>query len=401
MNKFEYRCKDQNGKNYSGLVEARDKSQAARVLLEKGLIITKLNQKTEGMLASTSLKFFNKVSFNDKVNFTRQLSTMINSGLPLTEALRILEDQTNAAMSKLINEVLNQVESGASLSKALEKHPQVFDRVYIALVRAGEEAGVLDTILNRLADNLEKQKEFGSKVKGALIYPAVVIIGMCAVALVMMIFVVPKLTSLYSEFNAELPLPTKILMQLSSLAVNFWWLGALAVVGVIILFPNLMKQRTFRLEFDRLLFKIPIFGKLRIKEMMADFARTLGLLVGAGVLVLDALNIVRDSTGSPIYEDAISQASDAVQKGFPLATALAQTGVFPTILPQMISVGEETGKTDEVLSKIANYFAQEAEQNVKNLTSALEPLIMVVLGAGVAFLVIAIIMPIYNLTSQF
>jgi len=165
MNKFEYRCKDQNGKNFTGIVEGRDKSQAARILMEKGFIITKLNIKSEGILATSALKFLNKVSFADKVNFTRQLSTMINSGLPLTEALRILEEQSTSAMSHMINEILSQIESGISLSKSLEKHPEIFDRVYIALVRAGEEAGVLDTILNRLADNLEKQKEFGSKVK--------------------------------------------------------------------------------------------------------------------------------------------------------------------------------------------------------------------------------------------
>jgi len=401
MNKFEYKCKDHNGKSFVGLVEARDETQAARVLMEKGLIIIRLHLKSEGLLASNAFKFFKKVSFNDKVNFTRQLSTMINSGLPLTDALRILEEQSGSMMSRLINEITNQVESGASLSKALETHPEVFEKVYVALVRAGEEAGVLDTILNRLADNLEKQKEFGSKVKGALIYPAVVVSGMVLVAAVMMIFVVPKLTDLYSEFKADLPLPTKILMAMSSFAVNFWWLGLLIIAGVVIAIPTLMKQRNFRIEFDRFMFKIPIFGKLRVKEMMADFTRTLGLLIGAGVLVLDALNIVKDSMGSPIFEDAIQQAADAVQKGFPLATALSETGVFPPIVPQMISVGEETGKTDEVLAKISNYFGQEAEQSVKNLTSALEPLIMVVLGVGVAFLVIAIIMPIYNLTSQF
>jgi len=401
MKKFEYKAKNRQGRPYSGLVEAREEKLAAKILVERGLIITSLKPKGENIFTPISSRFTGRISAAEKVNFTRQLATMVNSGLALTDALRLLEEQSGPAMGRVVAEVINGVESGLSLSKALSAHEKVFNQVYVALVRAGEEAGVLDKVLNRLAENMEKQKEFTAKVKGALIYPAVVVAGMLMVAVVMMVLVIPKMMTMYEEFSAELPLPTKILMAMSGFMVNFWPVGVVLAAAGVLGWPKLMKQRSVRIKFDRFVFGLPVIGKLRLKAMMTDFARTLGLLVGSGVLVIDALQIVRDSIGSPVFEEAVDKASQSVQRGYPLAAALAETGAFPTILPQMISVGEETGKTDEILDKVANYFGQEAEQAVKNLTTSLEPLIMIVLGVGVGFLVVAIIMPIYNLTSQF
>ena len=401
MDKYEYKAKDNNGETRKGVVEAKDEKLAVKILRERGFFVISLKPKSKGFLAETKSGFLSRVSLSDRVNFTRQLSTMIMSGLPVTEALEILELQTSPAMAKVISEILRDVEGGGNLASSLEKHPEVFDQVYIALIRSGEAAGVLDKVLNRLADNLEKEKEFNSKVKGAMIYPIIVVSGMILVAAIMIIFVIPKMTKIYEEFQADLPAPTKILMAVSSFATNFWWLCLILIAGVIFGIRILSKNPQFKKRYDEMVFTLPIIGNLRKQIMLTEFTRTLGLLISAGILIVDAIEIVRHSLKSPVFEKAVTEAGKEVEKGLPLATALARAEVFPPILPQMIAVGEETGKLDEVLTKVSSYFDQEAETAVKGLTSALEPLIMVVLGLGVAFLMIAVIMPIYNLTNQF
>ncbi len=401
MEKYEYKAKDNDGETRKGIVEAKDEKFAVKVLRERGFFVISLRPKSKGFLAEAKGGFFSRVSLSDKVNFTRQLSTMIMSGLPVTEALEILELQTSPAMARIIGEILRDVEGGGNLASSLEKHPDVFDQVYIALIRSGEAAGVLDKVLNRLADNLEKEKEFNSKVKGAMIYPIIVVSAMIGVAGIMMVFVIPKMTTIYDEFQAELPVPTKILMAVSKFATNFWWLCLAIIAGLIFGFRVLSKNPQFKKRYDEIIFSLPVIGNLRKQIMLTEFTRTLGLLISAGILIVDAIDIVRHSLKSPVYERAITEAGKEVEKGLPLATALARAEVFPPILPQMIAVGEETGKLDEVLTKVSSYFEQEAETAVKGLTSALEPLIMIVLGVGVAFLLIAVIMPIYNLTSQF
>lgn len=399
MIKFDYRAKDEKGKTISGVVEARNEEQAVKLLRARKLLVTSIRPQRGALFPQ--IKGIRRIKMDDKVNFTRQLSTMINAGLPLTEALSILETQASPAMSVVVAEVLSGVEGGGSLADAMEKHPKVFDTVYVALVRAGEAAGILDNVLNRLAENMEEQREFQSKVTGAMVYPAIIVTGMVIVAGIMIIFVIPRLTVLYEEFQAELPFATKVLLSISKFASSYWWLGVALLVGAIYPLRLLSRYPTFKKRYDELYFRFPVMGNLRRQTMLTEFSRTLGLLIGSGILVVDALNIVKDSLGSLTYEKALTEAIGQVEKGFPLAAALAQTEVFPPILPQMIAVGEETGKLDEVLGKISTYFQQESETTVKGLTTALEPLIMIVLGIGVAFLLVAVIMPIYNLTSQF
>jgi type IV pilus assembly protein PilC len=259
----------------------------------------------------------------------------------------------------------------------------------------------LEKVLTRLANNLERQKEFQGKIKSAMIYPAIVILGMIVVAAIMIIFVIPKMTTIYEEFQAQLPLPTRVLLSISKFVTFFWWLILLIIGGLIVGFRVLLKNPSFRKQYDQILFRLPIFGNIRQKSILTEFTRTLGLLVGTGILIVDALRILKGSFRSLIYQEAIEQTAKEVEKGLPLASALAETGVFPFVLPQMISVGEETGKLDEVLQRISNYFQQESEMAVKGLTTAMEPIMMIILGIGVAFLMISVIMPIYNLTSQF
>ncbi len=401
MEKFAYKAKDSRGETVKGVVEAKDEKRAAKILQEKGLLVISLKPKKEGLINELRGGVFTRISLGDKVNFTRQLSTMITAGLRVTEALEILESQASPGMKRIVGEILRDVEGGGDLASSLEKHPEVFDQVYVALIRAGEAAGVLEKVLARLADNLEKQKEFQSKMRGAMVYPAIVISGMVLVAGIMIIFVIPKMTAIYEEFQAELPAPTKFLLGISKFATSFWWLGLMIIFGLLVGLKIVFKNPIFRRQYDQILFKLPIIGNLRQKKMLTEFTRTLGLLVGTGILIVDALRIVRRSLGSVIYEKAVEDAGKEVEKGFGLAMALAQTETFPPILPQMIAVGEETGKLDEVLSRVSAYFEQEAETAVKGLTTAIEPLIMIILGIGVGFLIIAVIMPIYNLTSQF
>ncbi|MFC1727235.1 type II secretion system F family protein [Patescibacteria group bacterium] len=399
MKQFDYKAKNDQGKTVSGVVEAINQDQAAKLLRARNLLIIFIRTRRQALMPQ--IKFFQRVKMDDRVNFTRQLATMVTSGLTITEALSILESQARPSMTKVIASVLTEVEGGASLADAMGKNPGAFNKVYVALVKAGESAGILDNVLERLAENLEKQRNFSKKVKGAMIYPAIIVIGMFFVGLIMMIFVIPNLMDLYEEFQVELPVSTKILMAFSGLLTRYWWVVLVLIAGAILPIRRLIVIPAFRKKFDEVYFRLPVFGKLRKQVMFTEFTRTLGLLIGAGVLMVDALEIVKNSLGSTLYEEAIEKATEKVKKGFPLAVAMAQTEIFPPLLPQMVAVGEETGKVDEVLGKVSMYFEQESEILVKGLTTAIEPLIMVLMGIGVAFLVISVIMPIYNLTSQF
>lgn len=400
MKKFNYKAKDKEGKTVKGIVEARDEKQAAKILQERGYLVIAITPFRKSLLAEAG-SIISRITSTDLVNFTRQLSTMVTAGLQLTAALDILERQARPAMAKVVAEIRQEVEGGGTLTKAMEKHPHVFDQLYIVLIKAGEASGSLDKVLARLADNLEKKREFQRKIKGAMIYPVIVIGGMLVVAAIMIVFVIPRMMSVYEEFQAELPMMTKIMLAISNFVVSYWYIGLALVAGLIFLLRILNKNPQFRSQVDNLAFRLPIIGKLRQETMLTEFTRTLSLLVEAGVLIVDALKITIDSFSSPIYRQALEQVNRKVEKGIPLATALAQEEIFPPILPQMIAVGEETGKIDEVLGKVSAYFEQEAEMAVKGLTTAIEPLIMVVLGIGVGFLIIAVIMPIYNLASQF
>lgn len=400
MKKFNYKAKDKEGKTAKGVVEARDEKQAAKILQEKGFLVISITPFRKSLLAQAG-PIIGRVTTTDLVNFTRQLSTMVTAGLQLTNALDILEVQSRPSMAKVIVEIRREVESGGTLAKAMEKYPHIFDQVYVALIRSGEAAGSLDKVLARLADNLERRREFQRKIKAAMIYPAIVIAGMCGVGAIMVIFVIPRMMVVYEEFQAELPVVTKIMLAISNFVVNYWYFVLVILAGLAFVLRILSKNPQFQSQVDNLTFRIPIIGKLKTETMLTEFTRTLSLLVGAGVLIVDALKITVYSFSSPLYRQALDEVTEKVEKGIPLGTALAQEEIFPPILAQMVAVGEETGKIDEVLNKVSIYFEQESEMAIKGLTTALEPLIMIVLGIGVGFLIIAVIMPIYNLASQF
>ena len=398
--RFRYVAKDPSGKTIKGTVDAQDSKSAAGGLRDKKMLTINLVE-DKGLLdmGDFSLKF-GGVSVSDMANFTRQLSTMITAGLPLTDALSLLRLQSGPKLSPVVSAILLDVQSGVSLSEAMGKHPQAFSKVFVSLVKAGEAAGVVETILNRLADNLEKSREFKAKVISAMIYPVIVLLGMVGVMMVMMVVVVPKLTEVYKQFNADLPVATKTVIAISDFMVNYWFIVIILMGGLVAGGVAYLKTPVGKRWWDDLLYKIPIVGPLSKQVMMTELTRTLALLVGAGVSVVEALNIVADALGNVVIESEIKLIAKRVEKGFPISISFSESGHFPPIAGQMIAVGEETGKLDDVLTKLSSYFESESEQKVKGLTAAIEPLIIILLGIGVGFLIFAIILPIYDITNK-
>lgn len=403
MSLYYFSAKDTAGKKYTGEVEVLDEKSLVATLQKQGLVPIEIKPRNTGRVLSVPIpKFAGSVSSAEIVGFTRQLSTMISAGLPLTDSLVILEKQTKSQkFARIISEVVADVEGGMSLSAALSKHKGAFDTIYIKLIEAGETGGVLDKILMKLAETLEKEREFKSKTKGAFIYPAIVVAVMIIVVTIMMIFVIPKLTSLYTEIGAALPLPTRVLLATSNIMRSFWWLLLLTVAGLVYGFRVFSKTEAGGQVLSKLMLRVPIWGKIRKTLILAQFTRTLGLLIGAGIPIIVALKVVSELLANPSYKEGLDFAIGRVERGSPLYQPLAANPIFPPIIGQMLRVGEETGKMDEVLGRLSIYFEGESENLIRNLTTALEPVILVVLGVGVGILVLSVILPIYNLTSQF
>jgi type IV pilus assembly protein PilC len=399
MKKFRFKARDRQGKLVSGEVESTSQQLAARLVRKRGLIVYALSP-SRGGIGSVFTFFKSRVTAGDVTIFTRQLATMINAGLPIVEALSILRMQSKSSFQQIVNQILADVEGGESFSSALKKHPKIFSPTYIALVKSGETGGVLEQVLNRLADNLEKEQEFKGKVKGALIYPAIIVIGMAAVSIIMVVFVIPRLVSLYSQFDAKLPLTTRALMALSSFFIHLWPLILLSMFLLFWGFTLYKRTKRGRRRIAEIMFRLPIIGDLRRQIILTELTRTLSLMIGAGVPILEGITITSEVIGNVIISEALVDAGKQIEKGFPVAYSFAKhPEAFPYILSQMMAVGEETGKMDEVLAKVSHVFEIDSEQKVKALTSAIEPVVMIILGIGVTFLVISVIMPIYNLTT--
>lgn len=400
MAEFVYKAKDIQGNDHEGNIQSADIRLAAAMLRKKGLIVVVLTPKGQAAIKFLE-RIINRVSFSELVVITRQLATMISSGLVLSEAIDILEEQqTNKNLKKVLGEVSSDIKGGFTLAQALGKHPQVFPRLYINLIKSGEASGKLDQVLIQMADGLEKDREFKARVRGAMIYPIVVLSMMMVVIIIMMVFVIPKLVNLYEQSTIELPLPTKILIATSNLFVNFWWAGIILIIGGFFAIQRLNKTPEGNLFFGKLILRIPIVGKIVSYVTLTNFNRTFGLLTSAGIPLLESIGIVSDLMDNPVFKKALKESYGGVERGLPFSSLLS-ANVFPRIVGQMVKVGEETGKVDEIFFKLAQYFESESDHMVKNLTVALEPVVLIILGIGVAFLVISIILPIYKLTTSF
>lgn len=398
--RLSYKAIGKDGKPVTGLVEAKDISEAATYLRTRELTPITIRKKENSKLLE-GLPFLKKSKSADLVFFTRQLSSMLTSGLTLIRSLEILKQQMQGAyLLEVMDGIITEIEGGLSFSSAIAKYPAMFPPIYISIIKTAEDSGILDKALLRLADNLEKQAKLRSSIKGALMYPVIVVILMVAVVIIMMIFVIPQLSVLYENLNIPLPLPTQIIVGMSKFLIVFWPLVIVFGVGIIFLYRRFVKSPSGRLILDDTVLKVPVFGKLIVQTILAEFSRTFGLLVGTGTLVVDALLQTANSAGNIHYKNAIIDVSRKVEKGVTIGDAMSSSPLFPPLLVQLVRIGEQTGKLDDSLIKASEYFESEVDQQVKTLTTAMEPIIMIILGVGVAFLIISVITPIYNLISS-
>lgn len=401
---FSYRVKTSSGNVSNGVIEAPDINTARDLLLERGDFILNLEEQMSSAapLSSGSLNFLNRVKEKDKVIFARQLSVMISADLPIVKALKILINQTqNPRLKSIISEVADEVNGGTKLSQALSRHPGIFSNFFISMVKTGETSGKLEEVLNYLADQQEKDYDLIAKVKGAMTYPIFIVSGLVLVGVLMMIFVIPKLTGMLKESGAELPLSTKILIGTSNFFINYWYLLIVILIGLVAAVISVKKTSSGSRYWSFIKLRLPIFGSLFKKIYVVRFTRSLATLLEGGVLLVDALKIVGEVVSDYTYKEIILATAKEVEDGNSVATVLAKRSEMPPMIAQMMAVGEQTGALTDILKKISDFFARDIDNMVANLVTLLEPIIMLVMGAGVAIMVAAILLPMYNLANSF
>ncbi|TNF52099.1 type II secretion system F family protein [bacterium] len=394
---FQWSGKNPQGAIQKGELTANTKDEVIAHLRKQKIVPTIVSPKQK---AKKSL-IRSRVSDKDLVVFTRQFATMIDAGLPLVQALEILAKQTeNKHLANVIGEVKIDVEGGSTYADALRKHPRVFSDLYTNMVAAGESGGILDTILNRLAVYIEKAMKLKSKVKGAMIYPSVIVSVAIIVVWIILAKVVPTFATMFARMGGILPLPTRIVIALSNFLGGTGGLVVIAcIIGIIIFIVMARRTEKGRYTIDSILLRLPIFGILLRKVAVSKFTRTLGTLIGSGVPILEGLDITAKTAGNKVVEYEVQKVRQAVSEGKTIAEPLTDSKVFPVMVTQMIAVGESTGAIDTMLNKIADFYDDEVDQAVSNLTAMLEPIIMVFLGATIGFIVIAMYMPIFKLIT--
>jgi type IV pilus assembly protein PilC len=386
---------DKRGMRVKGQTRGSNPSLIKADLRKQG--IKPLKVKKQSALFSKGAK--KKIVPKDIAVFFRQLATMMGAGVPLVQAFEIIgRGHDNAGMRELLLKIKNEVESGTSLSETLAKHPVYFDDLVVSLVSAGESAGVLETLLDKIATYKEKTEYLKSKIKKAMFYPAAVIVVAVIVTAILLIFVVPQFEELFSGFGADLPAFTRMVVGLSEFMQQWWWLVFGIAIGSFVGFMQAKKRsRRFARAFDRFILKVPIVGPIMHKAAVARYARTLSTMFAAGVPLVEALESVSGATGNVVYSDAVLMIRDSVATGQQLQFAMSQTGLFPSMVEQMVAIGEESGSLDSMLAKVADFYEQEVDDAVDALSSLLEPLIMAVLGVLIGGLVVAMYLPIFKL----
>jgi type IV pilus assembly protein PilC len=398
-NSYAYRVRTKEGRVLAGKMEADGEAAVASRLRSQGMIPVQITKDSKTSMKMEINILPKKVKLKDLAIFARQFATMINAGLSLLRTINILADQTeNPKLKEAIHEMRDDVERGSSLSASMSKHPKIFSGLFVAMVRAGETGGQLDTVLTRIADNYEADYKLRQKVKAAMTYPVVVAGIAVLLVTVMLLFIVPTFAEMFEGLGGELPLPTLILLKLSQAAK--WLVPLLIVLSIagFVAYKRLRKSSAdFRLRADRLKLKIPIFGDLFQKIALSRFSRTLALLLRAGVPVLQALDIVAETTGNEVLTRATHDVKDSVRSGETMAGPLERHGVFPPMVVQMISVGEDTGAIDAMLDKVSDFYDQEVESTTESLTSLIEPIMIAVLGGIVGAMIIALYMPMFKI----
>jgi len=396
---FSYRGRAPGGRMVTGQMEASTPQALAAQLREQRIMATSVREKPEPVRLRIP-GFGGKVKDKELTVFTRQIATMINAGLPLVQSLEVLaSQQPNKQFKRILTKIREDVEGGSTFAASLKQHPTVFTPLYMSMVEAGEAGGFLDTVLNRLAGYIEKSMALRRKVKGAMIYPATIITVAVAVVIFLLIFVIPTFKTLFEGFGAALPLPTRIVLELSRLVRTHVVTVLGAFVGTVFVLRFYYRTERGKKVIDSLLLRLPIIGQLIRKVSVAKFTRTLGTLVSSGVPILDGLNITARVAGNKVVEEAILKTRSSIAEGKTIADPLGASGIFPPMVVQMISVGEQTGALDAMLAKIADFYDAEVDQAVSNLTTLLEPIMIVFLGVVVGGVIIAMYLPIFKLVT--
>lgn len=395
MPTFAYTARAVGGELRSATIDAASKDDVIAQLRRQRLTLVKIEDE-----AKKKTKRLGRVKTRDIVIFTRQFSTMINSGLPLVQALDILAKQTdNPSLASVTREVVFDVESGHTLADALRKHPKAFSELYVNMVAAGEAGGILDTILMRLATFMEKNDALIRKVKGAMIYPGVILSVAFIAVTTLLLFVIPVFQNLFGSVGLALPMPTRIVIGASQLLKSYWWLFGSVIVGTAMFLMKYYTTPNGKLTIDRTLLRVPILGGVLRKSAVSRFTRTLGTLISSGVSILDGLEITAKTAGNRVIQDAIMASRASIAGGDTIAQPLAKSKVFPPMVISMISVGEQTGGLDEMLSKIADFYDEEVDAAVTGLLAALEPIMIVFLGVIVGGMVVAMYLPIFDMIN--
>ena len=390
---FEWEGKDRNGKIVKGELRAGGEAMVSATLRRQGILVNKVKKRRASGGSAIKQK--------DIAVFTRQLATMMRAGVPLLQSFDIVaRGATNPRLARLLNDIRQDVETGTSLSAALRKHPMYFDALYCNLVEAGETGGILEALLDRLAIYQEKTVALKNKIKSALTYPIAVMVVAFIVVAVIMIFVIPAFKDVFTSFGADLPTPTLIVIAMSEFFVSYWWAMAIGIGGGLYFFIQTWKRsEKMQKRMDRLLLKIPVFGDLLYKSAVARWTRTLSTMFAAGVPLVEALDSVGGASGNAVFQEATEQIQRDVSSGSALTTSMQTSGIFPTMVLQMASIGEESGSLDHMLAKSAEFYEDEVDETVKALSSLMEPFIIVILGGLIGGIVVSMYLPIFKIGS--
>lgn len=403
MPSFSYQATDRNGKTIRGTLNAADKSSAMTLLTKQGLRPVSLELAT-GVKKSSSGFFKPKVKITDLVLFTRQLSTMVSAGVPLLRSLTTMHDQVeNPTLKEVIAALIKDVEGGVALADALQKHPDVFNDIFVNMIRAGEAAGIVDDILKRLATQIEKNASMRKKIKSASTYPVVLLVLTVGAFAGLMLFIIPKIAVILKDIggeDAELPAITQVMISISGFMTNYWYIMAGIIFAVVFFGRRYIKTPAGRYQFHSLALKVPILKNLITKIAVARFTRTFAALIGAGVSVVEALKVTSRALGNDVYQKAVENAAAEVVNGKQLSQAIESNNLFPGIVPQMLAVGEETGQTDLVLVKVADFYDEEVDAIIDSLSSILEPVMIVIMGGMVGLVAASVMGPIASLSQN-
>lgn len=398
LNNYTYRARNASNQLQTGVVQAVNIESARKILLENKLTPVTLNQ-AKGL--AEYLPFIGGVSLKSKTLFARQLATMIQAGLSLSQAMRLLIRQTKQGkFQQVLESIQNDIQDGFSFSTALQRFPDVFDNIFINVVRSGEATGKLETVLQQLAVTMEKEVTVQGKIRGALAYPVFILFAMVVVAGIMVTQVIPKLKDVLTSSGQSLPWTTSSLLAFSDFVINQWYVLIIICVVLGLAIRFFLRSETGKEFSSSIIFKIPLAGAITVESSMARFGRLLGMLLGSGVPLLEGLRLVNDSFTNRVYKRAAQEIAAEVERGIPMSVPIGKNPAFPLIVGQMVSVGEQTGKMDEVMGRLAAYYDQEVDTKVGSLATLIEPFVIVILGFGVAYLVIAILLPIYQISAN-